>query len=475
MSITELLKAGEGKTLEFKRDISSPRNMLKTLVAFANTAGGRIIIGVADKTRELIGIDNPLDEEERLCNLIADSISPRLVPNVEMTTVDSKTLLVVEVFLSNSRPHCLRAEGPETGVYVRIGSTNRQADRELIGELLRTVEGVSFDQLPMPELSIDDLDIEAAQTAFGTIQELDEHALLTLKLLTPHQHKLVPTRGAVLLFGRQRTQHFSDAWIQCGRFFGTEKMDIFDHTDIDIPLPQAVDEIMLFLKKHAYRGADLSEVRRKDVWSIPLGILREVIINALVHSDYSQRGAPIRVVFLDDRIEVESMGILLPGLTIEEMKQGASRIRNPVIARVFKELGLIEQWGTGVRRIFAEARELGLPEPKIEEIAMRLRFSVYLAQPLTLAKPVEQHGAHKSGVESGVESGMAMQILSSLNRASLSKSEIAKVLDKTKPTRYLNDLMARLLHEGYVEYTIPEKPNSRLQKYRLTRKGKQVL
>jgi ATP-dependent DNA helicase RecG len=115
------------------------------------------------------------------------------------------------------------------------------------------------------------------------------------------QNKLVPTKGKILLFGRQRTQHFSDAWIQCGRFLGTEKIDIFDHIDIDIPLSQAVDEVMLFLKKHAYRGVDLTEVRRKDVWSIPLGILREVIINALVHSDYSQRGAPIRVVFLDDR------------------------------------------------------------------------------------------------------------------------------------------------------------------------------
>ena len=326
MSIAELLKVEEGKTLEFKRDLSSPRNLLKTLVAFANTAGGRIIIGVADKTRQPIGIDNPLDEEERLCNLIADAISPRLVPNVEMTTVDGKTLLVVEVFPSNARPHYLRSEGPETGVYVRLGSTNRQADRELVGELRRSVEGVSFDELPLPDLSIDDLDMEAAQKAFAGVRKLDEQALLTLKLLTRHQNKQVPTKGGILLFGRQRTQHFSDAWVQCGRFLGTEKIDIFDHIDIDVPLPQAVDEVLLFLKKHAYRGADLSEVRRRDVWSIPLGILREVIINALVHSDYSQRGAPIRVVFLDDRIEVESMGILLPGLTIEEMKQGTLQI-----------------------------------------------------------------------------------------------------------------------------------------------------
>jgi ATP-dependent DNA helicase RecG len=89
---------------------------------------------------------------------------------------------------------------------------------------------------------------------------------------------------------------------------------------LDEPLPQAVESIMLFLKKHAMRGADFSEIQRKDIWSIPLSVLREVVINALVHTDYSQRGAPIRIAFFDDHIEVENPGILLPGMTIEDMK-----------------------------------------------------------------------------------------------------------------------------------------------------------
>lgn len=479
MTIVELLKADEGKTLEFKRDLSSPRNLLKTLVAFANTAGGRIIIGVADKTQEPVGIDNPLDEEERLCNLIADSISPRLVPNVEMTTVDGKTLLVIEVFPSNSRPHHLRAEGPETGVYVRLGSTTRLADRELIAELRRTVEGIAFDQLPMPELSAHDLDIDAAQVAFGAIRELDDQALLTLKLLTPYQNKLVPTNGGILLFGRQRTQHFSDAWIQCGRFFGTEKIDIFDHIDIDMPLPQAVNEVMLFLKKHAYRGADLSEVRRKDVWSIPLGILREMIINALVHSDYSQRGAPIRVVFLDDRIEVESMGILLPGLTIEEMKQGASRIRNPVIARVFKELGLIEQWGTGVRRIFAEAQELGLQEPKIEEIALRLRFTVYLAEPHRIqadtTKPLTTGQVYPATQQVTLQVTQQVRKLLAVCVGEASRTELMKAVGLKDRVTFTRNYLEPALTGAFIEMTQPDSPTSPTQKYRLTKKGKSVV
>ena len=480
--IAQLIHQPEGKQLEFKRDLTSAQPIMKTLTAFANTAGGRLIIGIADNG-DVIGVEKPLDEEERLCSMIADSIAPHLVPNIEMVTVDNKTLLVVEVFLSGSRPHWLTNLGQEQGCFVRLGSSNRQADRELISELRRTVEGVSFDETPMPDLSIEDLDLVAAQQAFGETRQLDEQSLLTLKLLARHQDKLVPTKGAILLFGKQRTLHFSDAWIQCGRFFGTKKIDIFDHIDITQHLPQAVDEVMLFLKKHAFRGADLSEVRRKDVWSIPLSILREVVINALVHSDYSQRGAPIRITFLDDRIEVESMGILLPGLTIEEMKQGTSRIRNHVIARVFRELHLIEQWGTGIRRIFEEAEEQGLAEPKIEEVGMRLRFTIYLSEKHELesaqsggesrAQSRAQSGG-ESRAQSRAQSGaQSVEILNALSDSPLSAAELMKALGLKTKTGAFKRIVKDLLQDELIAYTIPEKPNSRLQKYRLTAKGAQ--
>lgn len=476
--IAQLLHEPESKMLEFKRDLSSPRPLLKTLVAFANSAGGRLIIGVADD-KQIVGVENPLDAEERLCNLIADSISPRLAPNVELVTLQGKTLRVIEVFLSNSRPHWLNAEGSEEGVYVRLGSSNRKADRALITELQRSVQGVSFDEMPMPDLSVDDLDLNAAQQAFASVRRLDEQALLTLKLLTHDQGRLVPTRGSILLFGKQRSQYFSDAWIQCGRFLGTQKLDIFDHIDIDLPLPQAVDEVMLFLKKHAFRGANLSEVRRKDVWSIPLGILREGLINAVVHCDYSQRGAPIRVVFLDDRIEIENPGILLPGLTIEEMKQGVWRIRNHVIARVFRELHLIEQWGTGVRRMYEEARQQGLPEPMIEEVGMRLRLTLYLSK----AHKIKEIG---NGDQSATQSAIQAVTQSATQSAIQSDDNIARLMrclrDGEKSPRELREMLGlkhrhsfreNYLHpalkRGMIELTLPDKPNSRLQKYRLSK------
>ena len=469
--IDTILTRPEGKTLEFKRDLSSPKPMLKTLVAFANTAGGRLVIGV-DDDKQVVGVEDPLEEEERLCNLIADSIAPRLVPNIEMITVEGKTLLIAEVFLSGSRPHFLRAEGPEAGVYVRLGSTNRQADRELVAELRRSVEGGSFDELPMPGLSSDDLDLKAAQAHFKGKRELDEQGLLTLKLLRREQGVLVPTNGAVLLFGKDRLAHFSDAWIQCGRFTGTDKTHIFDHTELHEPLPQAVESILLFLKKHAMRAADLSGLHRKDVWSIPLTILREVVVNALLHADYSQRGAPIRVAFFDDRIEVENPGILLPGLTIEDMKQGVSRIRNPVIARVFRELNLIEQWGSGVRRIFEQSEAQNLPAPQIVEIGMHVRFIVPLSSPIRVT-PDEIPAETPVGTKSAL-SRHQVEIL----HKCLSDSPIGalmKIAGRADRTKFRNQVLQPLLDAGLVAMTLPDKPNSRLQKYRLTAKGRALL
>ena len=473
---TSLTQQAEGKTLEFKRDLSSPRPFLKTLVAFANSAGGKLVIGVTDD-RGVVGVEFPLDEEERLANFIAEGISPRLVPNIEMVTVEGRTLLVVEVFLSGSRPHFVKSEGMERGVYVRLGSTNRQADPQLIAELQRGVSGVSFDALPMPDLAQDALDLGAINKDFKGRRKVDEQMLQSLRILVKDQARLVPSQGGILLYGLERRQYFDDAWIQCGRFIGNDKSDIFDHIDIHDPLPKAVDEIMLFLKKHAMRGSDFSDIRRKDIWSIPVKMLREVVINALVHADYSRRGTPTRVAFFDDRIEIESPGLLLPGLTIEDIKQGVSQIRNPVIARVFRELDFIEQWGSGIPGIFHQAAIDNLPEPSIEEIAGRIRFTIPLPEilPLTRAQSrANSTSASQSGLESGLES-LAQRIIDCLGESALSKAQLATELGHGSISSKLNLRVNQLLDLGFIERTIPEKPNSRLQKYRLTDKGRKMI
>lgn len=293
------------------------------------------------------------------------------------------------------------------------------------------------------------------------------------QLLQPES--LIPTRGAVLLFGKERKRHFPDAWVQCGRFRGIEKVDIFDQLDIRTHLPQAVEQIEVFLKKHAYKTARFGAMQREDVWSIPLTVLREAIVNALVHRDYAQRGSPIRVAFFDDRIDIESPGMLLPGMTVEDMKSGISRIRNPVVARIFRELRLIESWGSGVKRIFSDAQRLGLPSPQVAEIATGVRLRIYLGQNHApghgTAASREDNPTNQSRLESRLESRLASKVLLQLATEATGKAGLAKTMGHATVSGELHKQIRRLLDQGFIEMTIPDKPQSRLQRYRLTDKG----
>ena len=378
MKIEELLMRPEGKTLEFKQDLSSPKNILKTLTAFANTAGGILLIGIEDGSRAVLGLENPLDEEERLCSLIADSIEPRLAPSVDLVHWKGRTLLEVEVYPSALRPHWLKSLGMEDGVLVRVGTTNRRADGALTAEMRRSALNLSYDEEPMPDINPEALDLRVASGLFAGLRDWNESAAETLNLVIRHQGRLVPTVGGVLLFGSVRERFFPDAWIQCGRFGGTDKARILDQGEIRNHLPLALNDAFEFVKKHASRAAEFGKLRRKDVWNVPLEAVREALTNAIVHADYSQTGAPIRVAIFDDRIEIENPGLLAGGLTISDVREGVSKLRNRVIGRVFKELNLIEQWGSGFQRMAASCREMNLPEPTLEELAFRFRVTFSL-------------------------------------------------------------------------------------------------
>ncbi len=231
MDLLDALRRPEGKTLEFKRDLSSPDGLLKTVVAFANTAGGTILLGVEDGTRQVRGVAEPLALEERLANLMSDSITPRLLPNLEIHAYRKTQVVAVQVFPSPTRPHHLAKAGPQAGTYVRVGSTNRRADDALIAEMQRFARGAAFDEQAMPELNSEAIDFRVASESFAPLRKLARRDLETLRLLTLHQGRKVPTVGEVLLFGTDRPRHFPDAWIQVGRFLGTDKTTILDHAD----------------------------------------------------------------------------------------------------------------------------------------------------------------------------------------------------------------------------------------------------
>ena len=376
MNLTETLREPEGKTLEFKRDLSSPERFLRTVVAFANTSGGTILVGIEDRSRHIRGVTEPLALEERAVNLISDSIRPRLMPDLEIVSYRNRQLLAVRVYPSSTRPHYIARTGPDAGTYVRVGSTNRRADVQLIAEMQRFAKGESFDERPMPALDSEALDFRVASELFSPVRKLTRTNIDTLRLLTTHQGRSVPTVGGLLLFGQDRLDHFPDAWIQAGRFTGTDKAAIIDQAEFKMSLIQAIEEAIAFVEKHSLHGAVIGRLRRRERWSLPPAAVREAVVNAVAHADYSQQGAPIRVAIFDDRLEVENPGLLPFGLTLADLPHGISKLRNRVIGRVLHELGLVEQWGSGVPRMLAACRESGLSPPVWNEIGVRLRVTL---------------------------------------------------------------------------------------------------
>lgn len=376
MKLEEILRQPEGKTLEYKRDLSSPAPALRTLVAFANAAGGRLIVGVEDESRAVVGVRQPLDLEERIASLVADSIEPRLLPEIEIVPWRKLYVVVVTVHPSALRPHHLRSDGPARGTYVRLGSTNRAADAALIAELSRRIGAEGLDEEPLSDLNSEALDFGAASQCFAERRELRKKDLESLGMVRRLEGRTVPTVGGLLLFGRDRLARIPDAHLQAGRFSGTDRSHLVDRADLTSYPVLAIEQAIGFVERNSRLGMTVGRVRRRDLPAVPPAALREMLVNAFVHADYSQRGGPIRVAVFDDRIEVENPGILLPGLTLEDLRDGVSRVRNRTVARVFKELGLVEQWGTGVQKMLAACAAQGLPAPEFAEFGFRFRVTI---------------------------------------------------------------------------------------------------
>ncbi|MDP1835548.1 MAG: ATP-binding protein [Chlamydiales bacterium] len=377
MNIEELINQPESKTLEFKQDLSSLQPVIKTLIAFANTAGGILVIG---RTNDgvIVGIDDVFAAEEKLANSVANNILPLMAPEINVVTIQGKNLLVVKIEYWKG-PFYYKKQGIPGGVYVRIGSTSQPTSPELLRELQRTAVSPSYDQEPITHLTKDSLDLPKIESLFKKVgKEATEDKLRSLGILasTGNGH-LVPSVGGLIMFGRTeiREQLVYNARVRCARFLGTSKAKILDQFDPEGSILDAVTAVQSFIARNTRLAAQFGGMQRVDIPEYPVGAIREVLINALVHSDYSVTGCNIQVAIFDDRLEIQSPGMLPLGFTLEDFKRGVSHVRNKVIVRAFHELKFMEQWGSGYKRIVEDCITGSYPEPTWEELGLVVRVT----------------------------------------------------------------------------------------------------
>lgn len=469
-NIQDLIKQPESKTLEFKRDLSSLRPIVKTVVAFANTAGGMIVVGVEDDGK-VIGVDDPFKMEEKITSVIADSIAPLIMPDIEFSTVEDKTLLIIRV-AHTIGPFYLKQAGEPNGILVRLGSTNRQASPQLIDEMYRQRTKQSFDELPCLGTTEKDFDPKLVNIVFDHFEHKPTIAKLkSLGLLVKYGNQTVPSNAGIILFANEETRfhEFADARVSCARFAGTEKVDFIDRVDIDGGLLTAIEEVPKFVRRNTRMAAEIKTMRRKDIPEYPTEAVREALLNALMHSDYATRGSRILVAIFSDRMDITNPGMLPLGITLEDFKNGVSSIRNKVIARIFEKMELVEQWGSGYKRIMDICASEGYPEPKWEEFGSAVRVTFY-PHPATRILGTEKIPSRDQvGTKSGLSQYNAEltdeeKILTFCNTPR-SVIELMELLGWKNRTKFKHKFIKPLIGQEKLKMTIPDKPQSSKQKY----------
>lgn len=389
MTIAEIL-AGESSNIEFK--VCRPEKSIKymkSVVAFANGKGGRILFGVEDDTRAVVGIpqDIVFQEMDAITNAISDSCEPVIIPDVYLQTIDGKTIIVVEISAGKQKPYYIKTDGITEGVYMRVSGTSRKADRAMTQEMYYESEGRSYDTVIRRDLNISEEEIAkfcadmkkvALENCKNDVQrqatkEVTKNVLLSWGILAEDEGgRIHPTNAYVFLTGQDPFL----SKIQCGMFKGKTRAVFVDRRDYDGFLWQQTEDAFRFVLRNIHLGARIEGIYRKDIYELPPDSIRELIINAVMNCSFLQ-SSHIQVAVYDDRLEITSPGGLMPGVTIDRMKEGYSQIRNRALAHAFSYMNLIEGWGTGIPRLLREMEEYGLPEPEFVDMEIALRINLY--------------------------------------------------------------------------------------------------
>ena len=356
------IKDRESETLEFKREWTD--RALQDLAAFANTEGGRLLLGIRDDG-EVVGMSADDKEIQRMTNIIAAQLG--ITPSVRTVEIEGRPVVEIRVEPSPGLVPC-------GGRYLRrVGTTNRDFRPDQLARHILERSGHSWDALASG-WTLDEVDPETvnrfARLARSRLPQLDsssmEQTLENLQLLESGKLK----NAGVLLFGKEPQRLFPLVQVRIGIFRGSEILDSHDfRRSLWEQLDGAMERFRQVLKVRFDTRVEeptLEGLRRREIWEYPLEALREALINALIHRDYMMP-ADIQIKIHEDSLEIWNAGELPSPLRPEDLRgPHRSVLRNPLIAQVFYFAGLIERWGSGTLKIMDLCRQQGLPEPMFE-------------------------------------------------------------------------------------------------------------
>jgi ATP-dependent DNA helicase RecG len=363
--VLQLLDQGEGPAVAFLPARFRPQALGETLVALANGHGGHVLVGVRTLRRTSIeGLPAP-EEVRALVLEVAQDCTPALpLPPPEVVAVGGSAVLVVTV------PAGLPMAYHWRGLYLqRVGGKNALLSGTELRSLLLERSEEGFEQLIPAGATLDDLDM-ARVGAFAARQPAapaDRLALLAeYHCIAGPPGEQCPTYAGLLLFGRNPQAFLPQARIVLARYPGTTPGQPSLRREASGPLPDQVLQAEAFLQTHMRRGRMWLNEERVEVTEYPLEAVREAIVNAVAHRDYSVRGDDIRVSMFQDRIEVYSPGRLLGPVTVGNIREERF-LRNPVIAQVLTDMGMAGRLGDGVDRMMVLMEDAHLPPPAFAE------------------------------------------------------------------------------------------------------------
>ncbi|MGD2247151.1 MAG: putative DNA binding domain-containing protein [Candidatus Methanofastidiosia archaeon] len=356
LEIQEKILEGENLHTEFKESIPDNESLAKSIVCFSNTDGGQLIIGVND-SGEIIGVEYPDEVARKIDDVAFNRCEPPISILSETIKIDDKIVLVITIPKGEQRPYRTRSGK----YYIRSGNRCRQASWQEVRRLYQMSESIFYDETPISRASLSDLDIKYFRyfleryLDISPEKRLVENYLENLKVITDNKE---PTLAGILFFGVNPQQFIPYAKIIAAYIPGPDvATPPLDKKDLDGKIPDILDNSLKFFRLYLREEHKIKGFEPELYPEIPESVLREGIVNAVAHRDYTIN-ASIRLFIFDDRIEIRTPGKLPNTVTIESMKMAGSHVlRNPTLYNLLYKIGMVTDIGSGVYRMIKSIRE----------------------------------------------------------------------------------------------------------------------